>query len=182
MKPLTTQSLLLLITIHGVLCAATPSTIGVIQSSGEFRVDGAPVLGNTTLRDGSVIETSRTTSKIELAAGASMTLDRQSTATVYRDRVVLRQGAGVLRNSDRLVVNARTLRISSDANDGVVRVALNKTGHVVVTAQIAAADLVRMGPGHQSPAKKREPRRSPPPGGKGPGRPGRRRRRLWARP
>ena len=140
MKTLTTHLLFPLLALGGLLSAATPAAIGVIQSNGEFRVDGVPLSGNGTLRDSSVIETSGGSSRIQLGA-ARITLDRRSSATIYRDRLVLRQGVAVLQNSGKLFVNASTLRISSQNDDGVVRVALNPSGRVVVTAQIAGAEV-----------------------------------------
>ena len=40
-----------------VLLIAGPASIGVVQSTGEFRVDGSAIRGNSTLFEGSVVET-----------------------------------------------------------------------------------------------------------------------------
>jgi len=104
------------------LSAASPS-IGVIRSSGEFRVDGAAVRGNATLFEGSLVETAAARSMIRID-GAQITLLPQSRVTVFRDHV-----------------QAGALRISSSAKGSVVEVQTAQSGRVDIAAATGVAEV-----------------------------------------
>jgi hypothetical protein len=104
------------------LSAASPS-IGVIRSSGEFRVDGAAVRGNATLFEGSLVETAGARSMIRID-GAQITLLPQSRVTVFRDHV-----------------QAGALRISSSAKGSVVEVQTAQSGRVDIAAATGVAEV-----------------------------------------
>src|ERR1022692_3246538 len=106
--------------VSGCLFAvtATSPSIGTIKSTGEFRVDGATIRGNSSVFDGNVIETEASRSVIELT-GAQITLSRQSRVKVFRDRIVLEDGGGLVRNAGTHVIEAATLRIASPSNDSM---------------------------------------------------------------
>jgi hypothetical protein len=132
--------------VFGGALSAGSLAIGVVQSSGEFRLDRSLVPGNATLFDGSVVETSRASSEIALTGGFSMTLTPESRATIYRARTVLNQGTLLMRNArtanaPRQTVSAGTLRISSRANPGKLQISLSQPGRVVVAAGIGTAEV-----------------------------------------
>ena len=135
------KMLVLLIT-SGFLLAlvAVPPPIGVVSSSGEFRVDGSAIQGNSTLFDGNVVETTLVRSVLQIS-GAQVTLLPDSRATVYRDRAVLEKGAGIVAHARQLTVEAAGLRIVPSAGDAIVEV--DKTGQdqVVVAAKAGSAEV-----------------------------------------
>jgi hypothetical protein len=87
-----------------------------------------------------VIETAAARSVVQLN-GVQLTLAPESRAKVYRDRTVLEKGTGMLRDSDRHVFQAGSLRISPDAKGSVVQVDLQGTSHVSVFAFSGSAQV-----------------------------------------
>jgi hypothetical protein len=112
---------------------AVPPPIGVANSSGEFRVDGSAIQGNSTLFDGAVIETTSARSVLHIS-GAQVTLLPDSRAKVYRDRAILEKGAGIVTHAQHLIVQAASLRIAPSAGDSVLQV--EKTGQAQVVVAI----------------------------------------------
>jgi hypothetical protein len=125
------------------LCVAVAATgsIGVIRSSGDFRVDGSMMRGNGTIFDGNVIETTAARSVVQLSAG-QVTLAPESRAKVYRDRTVLEKGAGLLRDSDKHVFEAASLQVAPAGRDAVIQVDIQGPGRIAVAARSGSA-LVR---------------------------------------
>ena len=119
--------------------AATPS-IGFVKSTGEFRVDGSAVRGNGTVFEGNLVETASARSVIQLA-NAQMTLAPDSSARVYRDRIVLEKGSGSLKDGAHHVIEADTLRIIPSTKDSVVQVEINGPSRVTVSALGGAAEV-----------------------------------------
>ncbi len=124
--------------LHAV---AAPVAVGVIQSSGEFRVDGFLIPGNATVFDGSTVETLRASSETRLTDGFTMTLTPESRATIFRDRTVLDQGVLLIRNAGRQVIHAGVLRVSSLDTTGRFEVSVSPPGHVVVAVSTGTATV-----------------------------------------
>jgi hypothetical protein len=120
--------------------AATPPSIGTIKSSGEFRVDGSTVRGNSTIFEGDVIETEAARSVVVLS-GTEITLSRQSRMKVFGDRIVLEDGSGLVRDDGKHVIEAATLRIVPAPKDSVVQVETSGPTHVAVSAQSGSAEV-----------------------------------------
>jgi hypothetical protein len=121
--------------------AASSSSIGFVHSTGDFRVDGANIRGNSTLFDGNMIETAAARSVIQLT-GAQLTLAPESRAKVFSGRTVLEKGTGILRDTETHVLEAASLRISPAAKDSVVQVDLLAVSRISVFAVNGSA-LVR---------------------------------------
>jgi len=124
-----------------LIATAAPGSIGVIRSNGDFRVDGSTVRGNGTVFDGNVIETTAARSVMQLD-GVQITLGPDSRARVYRDRTVLERGAGLLRDTDKHVIEAASLRIAPSARDSVIQVDVEGPGRISVSSRSGGA-LVR---------------------------------------
>jgi hypothetical protein len=122
-----------------VVSAASPS-IGFVKSSGEFRVDGSAVRGNSTIFDGAVVETTAARSVIQLA-NAQITLSPDSRVRVYHDRTVLEKGSGSVRDGASHIIEAATLRIAPSARDSVVQIDLTSLSHVTVGARGGPAQV-----------------------------------------
>ena len=121
------------------LMASTP-TVGIVKSTGDFRVDGSTIRGNGTLFEGNLIETAATRSTIQLGE-AQITLLPHSSAKVYRDHTVLESGSELVRNGATNTIEAATLQIASTAKDGVVLVAMGGPNNVRVYATSGGAQV-----------------------------------------
>jgi hypothetical protein len=132
--------------VSGCLFAitATAPSIGTIKSPGEFRVDGTTIHGNSTIFDGNVIETEMSRSVIELT-GAQITLSRQSRVKVFRDRLVLETGGGLVRNAGKHTIEVATLRIAPASNDSVLQIDMSGPTHIAVSSQSGSADVRNSG-------------------------------------
>ena len=119
---------------------AVPPSIGVANSSGEFRVDGSAIQGNSTLFDGTVIETASARSVLRIS-GAQVTLLPDSRAKVYRDHAVIEKGSGIVAHAQHLRVEAASLRIAPSAGDAVVQVEKTGQGQVVVATEGGSAEV-----------------------------------------
>jgi hypothetical protein len=125
---------------------AAPPSIGVIRSDGDFRVDGSMVTGNATLFEGSTIQTAAAQSKIQLSSGAEIVLAPGSRAQVYQDRTVLQQGSQSIKNSQKHLIEAGTLRISPADTHTVADIVSQDSNHVSISAREGLVD-VRNGAG-----------------------------------
>lgn len=112
---------------------ATPA-IGVAVASGGFLLEHARVFGNTTLFDGSLVETSAGASELQLKGGAHVRLAAESRARVYQQRVVLEKGYTQLESSAGYSLEALSLRIAPAGPDTVTRVRLDGDRTVMVAA------------------------------------------------
>ena len=119
---------------------AVPPSIGVANSSGEFRVDGSAIQGNSTLFDGTVIETTSARSVLRIS-GAQVTLLPDSRAKVYRDHAVIEKGSGIVAHAQHLRVEAASLRIAPSAADGLVQVEKTGPGQIVVATEGGSAEV-----------------------------------------
>jgi hypothetical protein len=129
MNPLMRSFLSLLTSGCLLFLMAVPPSIGVIQSSGDFQVDGSTIRGNATLFEGSTVQTAAALSKIELSSGAEIVLAPNSRAQVYKGHL-----------------EAGTLRISPADNHTIAEIATQDSSHVSVSATQGLVD-VRNGAG-----------------------------------
>jgi hypothetical protein len=119
---------------------AAPASIGTVKSAGEFRVDGSAIRGNSTVFDGSLIETAAARTVVQIS-GAEVTLLPDSRVKMYRDRTELEKGSTLLRGPANHVVEAATLRIATASKDSVVQVELASPESVSVAARSGAAEV-----------------------------------------
>jgi hypothetical protein len=125
---------------------ASPPSIGVIQSPGDFQVDGSTVRGNATLFEGSTIQTAAAQSRIKLSSGAEIVLQPSSRVQVYQDHTVLQQGAQSVKNGQKHLIEAASLRISPADNHSVAEIVTKDSNHVSIAALQGLVD-VRNGAG-----------------------------------
>jgi hypothetical protein len=114
--------------------AAAGSPIGMVTTNGNFQVDHSRVWGNSTVFDGSLIETMRAASQIQLNNGVQMRLGAETRATVFQGRLVLESGQGEMAPAHGYEVQARTLRITAVSPDAMARVRLDNGRRVLVAA------------------------------------------------
>jgi hypothetical protein len=114
--------------------AAASAPIGMAVANGSFLVDHSRVWGNSTLFDGSIIETATAASDIQLTGGVAMRLAADSRAVVFQRKLVLESGYGQLQSSTPFEMEARSLRISTVAGDSLARIRLEGERRVTVGA------------------------------------------------
>jgi hypothetical protein len=114
--------------------AAESPAIGLATAKGNFRVDSSEVRSNATLLDGMTVETARVGSDLRLNAGARLNLAAESIGTVHRDRLILKRGAGELKNSTSYWIDAQGLRVYAAAASASARVAFGEDDRVLVAA------------------------------------------------
>ena len=133
---------LIVLLMGGCLIAVTAAlpSIGVVKSNGDFRVDGSTVQGNSTLFDGNLIETTLATSVVQLA-GVQITLSPDSRAKVYRDHIVLEKGTSLVRDTEKHVIEAASLRISSASKGSLMQVEIAGSRHVSVAARSGSVEV-----------------------------------------
>lgn len=123
-----------------ILVSAASPSIGIVKSTGEFRVDGSAVRGNGNVFEGNLVETAAARSVIQLA-DTQITLGPDSSARVYRDRIVLEKGSSSVKDGARHVIEAATLRIVPSTRDSVVQVEIAGPTRVTVAARGGAAEV-----------------------------------------
>lgn len=116
-------------------------SIGTATTSGEMQIDGSTIRSNSTLFDGSVVQTSTSRSDLRFADGSRVVLNPASRMTLHRDYVVLDQGETMQRNAGKHALIANGLKVSSETPNGVVLVGIQNATHMEVSARNGAADV-----------------------------------------
>jgi hypothetical protein len=124
-----------------VSVAASPSSIGIVVTSGQAQVDGAIVRGNSTLFQGSVVQAGNVTSDLMLPGGSNLLLQPGTAVKVYREYAVLRNGVAIHRGSQGYALLADGLKVSSLSPQGAVFVDMQDKSHLKVAAQGGAAEV-----------------------------------------
>jgi len=131
---LTNRGLLALVLCGTVsLSFSSSPAIGLVVAEGSFQVDHARVWGNATLLDGNLIETSQSSSRLQLENGVKMELAADSRARVYQSRMVLEKGIGQL-DSSNYRIEAGKVVVAPDSPGSVARVQVNGDNRVIVAA------------------------------------------------
>lgn len=121
------------------MTAAAEPSIGIVTSSGDFRLDTARVSGNATLRDGVLIETAAAPSALRLRRGARIDLGEQARAHVFADRLVLEAGAADVRAGTGFAFEAGSLRITPAAADTAGRIV--RQGEKIVQVGVSQGSM-----------------------------------------
>lgn len=125
-------ALCLLIALCCLILASDP--VGVLQGIGVFQVNGNPVVGNATLLDGSLVESSDSGGELRLTSGVRLWLYTNSAGRVYARRFVLERGAGQWESSEGSILEAGGLRLLAEGGRAAGRVALVNAGRVQAVA------------------------------------------------
>ena len=135
----------ILLALSGVVVlSAAGGAIGMAVANGSFQVDHSAVYGNGTLFDGSVVETAKASSRLQLTGGVLMRLAGESRAKVYQHRLVLEQGLGEMESAGGFEVEARSLHIAA-APGSVARVKVENGRNVLVSAVRGALRVTNSG-------------------------------------
>ena len=125
--------------VLGAAWAAAPA-IGVATTSGDFQIDRSSVSGNATLLDGSLVETGKAASELRLYEGTGMRLAGDSRAKVFRERLVLEQGAAQVDARKGYAVDAAGIQVQA-APRSAARIGLAGGGRVEVAALSGAVQV-----------------------------------------
>lgn len=120
--------------------SAGPSSIGIVRSYGEFRVDGAAVRGNSTLIAGDVVETMAMNTTINLGA-TEVTLLPESRAALYSNHTTLQRGTTLLRGASTHTLEAGNLRVVPTSEHSLVEVGYSDRKLVTISAHAGAANV-----------------------------------------
>lgn len=123
------------------LAFSANSAIGVAIAHGAFQVDKSKVYGNTTLFDGSYIETSGASSDLVLNGGARVRLATDSQARVHATRLVLEKGQGQVTGSSGYSIEALSLRVTPDSPNAQTTVTRKGASGIEVAAVTGSARI-----------------------------------------
>lgn len=112
----------------------------MIRASGHFTVEGSEVWGNSTLFEGTAIETNEASSDLSLRSGVRVQLSKGARARVWQNRLVLEKGTGQVVSAAPFEVQTGSLKITGSN----VRVGV---GDRVEIAALASAARVSNGDG-----------------------------------
>jgi hypothetical protein len=117
-----------LLLVYSSVAFGAGGSIGTAVSTGSFLLNAAPVKGNATLLDGTLIEATQGSSRLQLTNGARFDLAAGSRAKVYSDRIVFEKGSSDVSLAGSYAIEARSLRISSRSANvkGVIALAGEK--------------------------------------------------------
>lgn len=99
--------------------AASP-TIGVATAVGTFKVNSADVEGNANIFDGAEIRTTNAPSQVFLQNGSAVTLGLNSVGVLYRDHLVLEEGATKVENMAGYTIQAASYRVQGEPHSQAV--------------------------------------------------------------
>lgn len=116
------------------------SSIGIVRSYGEFRVDGAAVRGNSTLMAGDVVETMSMNTTINLG-GTEVTLLPESRAALYTDHTTLQRGTTLVRGASSHALEAGNLRIVATSPYSLVQVGYSDRKLITISSHAGAANI-----------------------------------------
>jgi hypothetical protein len=122
-----------------VSVAASPSSIGFVVTSGQAKIDGAVVYGNSTLFQGNVVQTGSATSDLVFLEGSNLLLQPESAVKVFREYGVLEHGAAIQRGPHALFADG--MKVSSITPHGAVFVEMQDRSHLRVAAQGGPAEV-----------------------------------------
>jgi len=124
-----------------VSAAASPSSIGFVVTNGQAQIDGMAVHGNSTLFQGSVVQTGDVTTDLMFSGGSNLLLQPGSAVKVYREYAVLQHGMAIQRRAHGYMLVADGLKVSSLSPQGAVVVARKDRSHLEVAAQGGPAEV-----------------------------------------
>jgi hypothetical protein len=109
-------------------------SIGTASARGDLRVDSYMVKDSATLFDGSVIETGQASADLHLGQGTEIRMASSSRGTLYRDHLVIQQGASELSASSAFKLEAGGLSVVPREPSSHVVVSLRAGNTVEVAA------------------------------------------------
>lgn len=114
--------------------AAATIAIGTASARGDLRVDGYMVKGDATLFDGTVVQTGQASAALHLEKGVEIKLAIGSRGILYRNRLVLEQGASEWTGSGSFLLEANGLHVTPSEPNSRGQISIGSRNTVQVTA------------------------------------------------
>jgi hypothetical protein len=130
--------------VLGCAWAAAPA-IGIATTSGDLRIDRTSVSGNATILEGSLVENGASVSEVRLYEGTGMRLAGDSRGKVFRNRLVLEQGAAQVEARKGYLIDALGFQLQA-VPSSTAKVNVTGAGSIEVAA-FSGAVQVRNGTG-----------------------------------
>ncbi len=132
--------------LAGTMAFAGSPAIGIVTASGHFTLESSVVWGNSTLFNGSTVETSQASSSLALRNGVKLELGAASKAKVFSDRTILERGVGVMAGTYEidaagLKINSAGARLRVSMSDRVEVAAVSGTARVSTGAGLLLASI-----------------------------------------
>jgi hypothetical protein len=145
MRAVLTKTQFVLMLAGSVVFAGTPA-IGIVTASGHFMLENSVVWGNSTLFDGSTVETGQASSSLALRNGVKIELGAASKANVFADRAILERGVGVIAgvyeiDAAGLKIKSSGARLRVAVSDRVEVDAVSGTARVSTSAGLLLASI-----------------------------------------
>ncbi len=143
------------LTLSATSFAATP-TIGVATAVGTFKVNSTEVEGNANIFEGAELRTSNASSQVFLQNGSAVTLGVNSAGVLYRDHLVLNEGAAKVQNMTGYTIDAAAYRVQGEPkSEAVVRFQSNEVQIASLAGSLSVSNthgalLTRIGAGTAS--------------------------------
>jgi hypothetical protein len=126
-------------------CWGASPAIGIATASGHFTLEKSQVWGNSTLFEGSTVETGVASLQLALQNGVRVQLGSDSRARVWNNRVLFEKGVGQVASAESYEVQAGGLTIHSTGAGARIRIGLAPDGRVDVTALAGGARVMGAG-------------------------------------
>ncbi len=123
-------------------CFAGGASIGIAMVNGTATVDNDSIRGNTSVLEGSVVETAKGSSQLSLNGGARLDFGAASRGKVFRDHVVLEKGMGQVHGGSSFPLFANALHVVGSGADSTVRVAVKDSKRILVGAVTGEAQVL----------------------------------------
>ena len=139
----TIRALMALVCVGSItFCFGGGAAIGIAMVNGTATVDSSSIRGNTSVLEGSVVETTKGTSQLSLDGGARLNFGAESRGKVYRDHVVLEKGMGQVHGGSNFPLFANALHVVGSGSDSTVRVAVKDNKSILVGAVTGEAQVL----------------------------------------
>ena len=139
----TIRALMALVCVGSItFCFGGGAVIGIAMVNGIATVDNSSIRGNTSVLEGSVVETAKGTSQLSLEGGARLNFGADSRSKIYKDHVVLEKGMGQVHGGSNFPLFANALHVVGSGSDSTVRVAVKDSKSILVGAVTGEARVL----------------------------------------
>jgi hypothetical protein len=125
--------------------ASASAVIGVASTRGTIEVDNASVRGTANLTDGSMVRTNETAGQVQLNNGVQATFGKNTAASVYNNRIEIREGSGQVATRPGFELGALGFRVAPAGDKAVARVSYSNPERILVTAVGSPVQVSRDG-------------------------------------
>ena len=144
------QVALIIGSVPSLVLLAGTSAIGLVQATGEFRLNHASTHGTGTLLDGALLETGNARSDVSLSSGGHIAVGPNSKTLIFKDHAVLQSGAADINAANFKLIASKLSITGSGAQvvfDSPTRIRVGAVSSTVEVRNGANLLLARVTPG-----------------------------------